>query len=151
MREPACDTRGTVTINPCQMDCRTFREQHRAYVDHELTAPDLAAVLSHIRTCGSCAARDVALRRGLFLVQNLPRIRPSRGFRARLQARLVQEREMVYSEHGSLPPKCPQNSPEKWGVRAGVSFSWGRGLPEGQLDPRRDRSRHGPGHPRLQS
>jgi anti-sigma factor RsiW len=74
------------------MDCRTFRRLHTAYIDSELTAPEVAAVLSHIMACDPCAARDVALRRGLMVARSLPAIRPSRGFAQRLHARLAEER-----------------------------------------------------------
>ncbi len=74
------------------MDCRTFRRLHTAYLDQELTEPELASVLSHIMACDPCAARDVAIRRGLLVARNLPAIRPSRHFATRLQARLAEER-----------------------------------------------------------
>ena len=74
------------------MDCRTFRRLHTAYIDSELTAPDMAAVLSHILACDACATRDVVLRRGLMVARSLPRIRPSRSFGTRLRHRLAEER-----------------------------------------------------------
>jgi hypothetical protein len=60
-------------------------------MDSELTAPEMAAVLSHIQGCTPCAARDVALRRGLMVARSLPAIRPSADFGVRLRARLAAE------------------------------------------------------------
>jgi len=47
----------------------------------------------HLIECGACARHDTAVRRGLLLFRNLPRIEPSPDFAARLDARLARARE----------------------------------------------------------
>ena len=70
------------------MDCRTFRDNHLAFLDDALAPAELAAMRDHVAECHGCATHDTAVRRGLLLVRNLPSIEPSADFRARLNARL---------------------------------------------------------------
>lgn len=80
-----------------------------AYLDDELAIVDLAAVLSHIMSCDPCAARDVALRRGLLIARSLPPLRPTAGFAARLSARLAKERsETVFMDSASIFQPWPR-------------------------------------------
>ncbi|HET7564952.1 MAG TPA: zf-HC2 domain-containing protein [Gemmatimonadaceae bacterium] len=72
------------------MDCRDFRKQHLAFLDHTLADADVAAMHAHLAECDSCARHDTAMRRGLLLFRNLPSIEPSPDFRNRLNARLRQ-------------------------------------------------------------
>jgi len=74
------------------MDCSTFRERHVAFVDDMLPAADLVAMQRHLTECERCAHHDTAIRRGLLVVRNLPRIEPSPDFTARLYARLREVR-----------------------------------------------------------
>jgi hypothetical protein len=46
----------------------------------------------HLRACVGCARQDASIRRSLFLVRNLPCIKPSEGFSERLKNRLERER-----------------------------------------------------------
>ncbi len=70
------------------MDCREFRDKHVAFVDDLLPAVEMDALHGHLRICTRCAKQDVAVRRSLMLVRNLPSIEPSPEFMARLNRRL---------------------------------------------------------------
>lgn len=74
------------------MDCREFRNQHVGYVDDVLPAIDMDEMQRHLDRCARCARHDAAVRRGLMLVRNLPRIEPSAEFLARLNVRLAEAR-----------------------------------------------------------
>jgi anti-sigma factor RsiW len=70
------------------MDCRRFRKNHALYVDARCDIAEAQAMREHLSSCPACARQDVLIRRSLMLVRNLPRIEPSSGFGARLEARL---------------------------------------------------------------
>jgi hypothetical protein len=70
------------------MDCSMFRERHVAFVDDLLPEADLVAMQRHATECAACARHDTAIRRGLLVARNLPRVEPSPDFAARLYARL---------------------------------------------------------------
>lgn len=70
------------------MDCRSFRENHLAFLDAALPESELVAMERHLAECDACAKRDTSVRRGLLLVHNLPTIQPSADFAERLNARL---------------------------------------------------------------
>ena len=53
----------------------------------------------HLRVCPECTRHDTAIRRSLMLVRSLPTIEVSEGFRARLDARLREEK---------LHPQAPE-------------------------------------------
>jgi anti-sigma factor RsiW len=72
------------------MDCREFRNNHVAFVDDLLPACEMNAMQQHLRTCTRCSRQDIAVRRSLLLVRNLPPIQPSPEFMARLNQRLEQ-------------------------------------------------------------
>lgn len=74
------------------MDCRTFRANHLQYLDDTLTEQALVEMQRHLSECEACTRHDVAVRRGLMLLHNLPTIEPSPDFAAKLQARLRQEK-----------------------------------------------------------
>jgi anti-sigma factor RsiW len=70
------------------MDCREFRKNHALFVDARNNAAEAQAMREHLNSCPACARQDMLIRRSLLLVRNLPRIEPSPGFAARLDARL---------------------------------------------------------------
>lgn len=84
------------------MDCREFREKHVGFVDDTLPAVDMEEMHRHLQTCSRCSRHDTAVRRGLLIVRNLPRIEPSPDFMARLNERLEElQRVGVRAE---MPP-----------------------------------------------
>jgi hypothetical protein len=85
------------------MDCRGFRRRHFAYLDDTLPAMEMAAMQRHVLECDECARHDTQIRRSLLVARNLPAIRPSADFTARLHARLAAERR--------LPPAPPFRGP----------------------------------------
>ena len=87
---PGTQTRTRFTRTNCNMDCREFREQHVGYVDDTLPAVEMEVMHRHARSCYRCARHDVAVRRGLLLVHNLPRIEPSADFMVRLADRIAE-------------------------------------------------------------
>ena len=70
------------------MHCRTFLDNHLAFLDLTLSEGEQEAMQVHLAECARCARRDTALRRGLMVLRNLPSIEPSPEFRARLDASL---------------------------------------------------------------
>jgi hypothetical protein len=70
------------------MDCRDFRNHHLAFTDNTLTDVELVAMQRHLAECERCARHDMAMRRGLLILRNLPAIEPSPDFASRLNARL---------------------------------------------------------------
>lgn len=70
------------------MNCRTFRKFHMDFADGLLNERRSAEMYEHLDSCVRCARHDVATRRGLLVVRNLPRIEPSPDFMARLQTKL---------------------------------------------------------------
>src|SRR4051812_48889219 len=70
------------------MDCREFNQKHVAFVDDLLPGLDLVRMQRHLAECERCAHHDTLIRRALLVVRNMPEIRPSADFSARLQARL---------------------------------------------------------------
>ena len=72
------------------MDCREFRAKHVAFVDDTLSLVDMEAMQRHLRVCSQCARRDIAVRRSLLVVRNLPEIEPSADFMSRLNSRLAE-------------------------------------------------------------
>jgi hypothetical protein len=73
------------------MDCRKFRNQHALFVDEMCSELDAFEMRSHMRFCPECDRHDTVVRRGIMLMRNLPNIRPSPEFNARLSARLRAE------------------------------------------------------------
>ena len=72
------------------MDCRAFRENHVGFVDDVLPAIDMEAMHRHVQSCGRCARHDLAVRRGLLIVRNLPPIEPSADFMSKLSERIAE-------------------------------------------------------------
>lgn len=85
------------------MDCRTFQKNHVAYVDDVLPAYRMSAMRDHLAACPVCARHDSRERRALMLVRSLPRIEPSAGFSARLDARLRQPAPLASLTPGLTP------------------------------------------------
>lgn len=73
------------------MDCREFREKHAQFLDEMCSELEVFEVRSHMRFCSECDRYDTVVRRGIMLVRNLPSVRVSAGFNARLSARLRSE------------------------------------------------------------
>jgi anti-sigma factor RsiW len=73
------------------MDCREFREKHGLYIDELCSDLDAFEMRSHMRFCPECDRHDTVVRRGMLLVRNLPSIRPSPQFQARLYDRIRAE------------------------------------------------------------
>ncbi len=73
---------------PSPMDCRTFRDQHLAYMDNTLSEGELVAMERHRAECTACSRLDTSIRRALLVFRNLPCIQPSAAFATRLSARL---------------------------------------------------------------
>ncbi len=70
------------------MDCRDFRNKHVGFVDDTLSAVETEAMRKHRDACPACSRHDTAVRRGLLLVRNLPRVDVSPDFMVRLNDRL---------------------------------------------------------------
>jgi anti-sigma factor RsiW len=66
------------------MDCLEFRNQYLAYVDQTLPPAAQSVADGHLATCAECARHDLAMRRGLLVLRNLPSVEPSSDFFARL-------------------------------------------------------------------
>jgi hypothetical protein len=80
------------------MDCRTFRENHAAFVDDTLPAIDVVAGQRHLLECQDCAQYDITIRRALLVFRNLPSIEPSADFSERLDRRLREARTAPRAE-----------------------------------------------------
>ena len=76
-----------------QLDCRSFRKHHLAYLDDTLSGDQMGAAQRHILECDACAGHATLVRRSLMVARNMPTIAPSADFNARLQARLAECRE----------------------------------------------------------
>lgn len=85
------------------MDCPEFREQHVAFVDDVLSAEGMAQMQRHLEECPTCAHHDIAVRRGLLVARNLPRVHCSADFMERLHARLEEGRTFT-SEYPAAEP-----------------------------------------------
>ena len=93
------------------MNCREFRNKHDAYVDDTLSGVDLDAMALHRQLCTRCSQLDTRVRRALLVARNLPTIRPSAAFGARLRARLDAERTCGETQHERKDPfMAPERS-----------------------------------------
>lgn len=72
------------------MHCRDFRDQYSAFIDGALSDAESVAMQVHLAECETCARRDIAMRRGMLVLRNLPAIEPSADFLDRLNHRLSQ-------------------------------------------------------------
>src|SRR5919197_5457631 len=72
------------------MDCCEFREKHGGFVDDTLPAVEMEVMYQHVQSCARCARHDIAVRRSLLLVRNIPQIEPSADFMAKLSERLAE-------------------------------------------------------------
>jgi anti-sigma factor RsiW len=89
------------------MDCRTFRDNHLAFLDDALDDAELVAMQRHLAECEVCAQHDTAVRRSLLVFRNLPHIEPSADFRARLDARLDAVRRSMSVGQSTPMPRGP--------------------------------------------
>ncbi len=92
------------------MNCSTFREAHGLFLDDMLGERDIVVMHCHLAECGSCAAFDARIRRGLLLLRNLPTIAPSADFTERLKARLHQERRAA-ARAAAVAPSVASRGP----------------------------------------
>jgi hypothetical protein len=83
------------------IDCREFREKHVGFVDDTLPAVEMEVMHGHVQACARCARQDIAVRRGLLLVRNIPQIEPSADFMAKLSERLAELQTVNIDE---IPP-----------------------------------------------
>jgi anti-sigma factor RsiW len=72
------------------MDCLEFRNQYLAFADQTLPATEQSVAESHLASCSTCARHDLAMRRGLLVLRNLPSVEPSSDFYVRLTNTLHQ-------------------------------------------------------------
>jgi hypothetical protein len=72
------------------MNCLDFRNQYLAFVDQTLPSAAQAAADAHLAACSECTRHDVAMRRGLLVLRNLPAVEPSSDFFDRLTTTLHQ-------------------------------------------------------------
>ena len=98
------------------MDCRTFKANHLAFLDDTLEERGLVAMQRHLAECETCARHDAAVRRGLMVLHNLPPIEPSPDFRAKLAARLrderiAMEREAIAARRTDTLIRAPRYGP----------------------------------------
>ncbi|HMA04213.1 MAG: anti-sigma factor family protein [Gemmatimonas sp.] len=70
------------------MDCLEFRNQYLAFVDQTLPPAEQSAAELHLASCSICARHDLAMRRGLMVLRNLPPVEPSPDFYDRLTTTL---------------------------------------------------------------
>lgn len=89
------------------LSCRQFRGQHAEFVDGYLSASAQRACAAHLEDCPACAGHDVQIRRSLLALQALPEITPSVEFRARLAARIAEDR---------LPLATHRAPAARWGM-----------------------------------
>ena len=70
------------------MDCLEFRNQYLAFADQTLSEPEQSAAELHLITCSACTRHDLAMRRGLVVLKNLPAVEPSSDFYLKLTTTL---------------------------------------------------------------
>ena len=101
------------------MDCREFNQKHVAFVDDLLPGIDLVQMQCHLLECERCAHHDTLIRRALLVVRNVPEIRPSADFSARLEARLRTARfETQYGDRATGHPRLTTFAAAATGVIA---------------------------------
>ncbi len=99
------------------MDCRGFRKQHLAFVDDTLPGVDVVRMQLHLAECVECERWDQRVRKSLFMARNhLDSIEPSAQFRARLLARLEQEKSTLVT----APPLFGARRPPFWSLALGL-------------------------------
>jgi Putative zinc-finger len=101
------------------MDCRAFRQLHGDWVDDVLDPRRGETVAAHIAECPGCARFDVLVRRALMVARNAPQHEVSPEFRARLMARIADERRARISVH------APSHA-ERGASSRSSSFVWAR-------------------------
>ena len=89
------------------MDCRSFRDNHLAFLDDALDDADLVAMQCHLAECEACAQHDTAVRRSLLVFRNLPPIQPSADFQARLEQRLCAVRRAMHAAQAMSTHRGP--------------------------------------------
>lgn len=111
------------------MDCLEFRNQYLAYVDQTLPPPAQSAADMHLATCRLCARHDLAMRRGLLVLRNLPSVEPSSDFFDRLTTTLhrmerSEERASRYRGPGLGAFAAATAGVVGVGFLAAVVFNW---------------------------
>ena len=88
------------------MNCQAFRVQHQEFVDLALRDDVHDAMMQHRETCDACDHFDNAVRRGLMVVRNLPKLRLSTTFGSRLDAKLRAARlAETESQRAAMAPR----------------------------------------------
>jgi anti-sigma factor RsiW len=111
------------------MDCLDFRNQYLAYVDQTLPRAAQSAAEGHLAVCGQCARHDLAMRRGLLVLRNLPSVEPSSDFFDRLTETLhrmerAEERASRYRGPGVGSFAAAAAGVVGVGFLAAVVFNW---------------------------
>ena len=111
------------------MDCLEFRNQYLAYVDQTLPPPAQSAAALHLASCRLCARHDLAMRRGLLVLRNLPPVEPSPDFFDRLTTTLhrmerAEERASRYRGPGLGSFAAAAAGVVGIGFLAAVAFNW---------------------------
>src|SRR5262245_58490845 len=90
------------------MTCADFLERHLEFLDGELSPDDERLAHGHLEGCSRCNRLHLALRRGLLLLNLMPSVRPSRGFRSSLSKRIRQDSFSTTegSVSGAIFPGC---------------------------------------------
>ncbi len=111
------------------MNCLEFRNQYLAFVDQTLPPTAQAAADAHLVACGECMRHDIAMRRGLLVLRNLPGVEPSSDFYNRLTTTLhrmerAEERAARYRGPGIGAFAAAAAGVVGVGFLAAVLFNW---------------------------
>ena len=89
------------------MDCQVFRQLHGDWVDDAIDPRKGETVAAHIAECAECAQFDTMVRRALLVARNAPQLEVSPEFRARLMARIADERRARLAVHAPSHAERP--------------------------------------------
>jgi anti-sigma factor RsiW len=111
------------------MNCLEFRNQYLAFVDQTLPTTEQSAAGQHLASCSACARHDLAMRRGLLVLRNLPSVEPSSDFFVRLTTTLhrmerADERAARYRGPGLRSFAAAAVGVVGVGFLAAVVFNW---------------------------
>ena len=111
------------------MDCLEFRNQYLAFADQTLPPAVQSAADMHLASCRMCARHDLAMRRGLLMLRNLPSVEPSSDFFDRLTTTLhrmerADARASRYRGPGVRSFAAVAGGMVAVGFLAAVAFNW---------------------------
>ena len=111
------------------MDCLEFRNQYLAFVDQTLPPAAQSAADLHLITCSVCARHDLAMRRGLVVLRNLPSVQPSSDFYVKLTTTLhrmerAEQHASRYRGPGLASFAAAAAGVVGIGFLAAVAFNW---------------------------